>query len=42
MDDKLLNRVGCGIIIAAALLGALLIGLGIWGFIEIINWITSK
>ena len=42
MEERDAKRIGClFILVASAILWGILILLG-WGFVEIINWITSK
>ena len=42
MDDEGFKRLGCAIIVMASLiLWGIIILLG-WGFVEVIQWVTSK
>jgi hypothetical protein len=36
------GRLGCGILLLSALTAFAIIGLIGWGFVEIIQWVTSK
>lgn len=40
-DDDLMRSVGCLFIITFLVVLAVF-GVGIWGFIELIHWVTSK
>ena len=41
MDDPI-EKTALGVFIAAVVVLLVLIGLGCWGFIELIQWVTSK